>query len=185
MHTAQLQGFFNIPVDHLYASYVFTRHFKKLRDLDLVVVSPDFGGLNTARSYAQNFGAGLAVIDKRRGGHNKAEVMNVIGEVKGKHVLIVDDIVDTAGTIVNTCRKLKELGSGPIHVACTHAILSGNAVENIGTPGLIEEFVVTDSIPLHQKALDSGLVTVISTAEIFGEAILRIHAGESLSVLFR
>lgn len=185
MHTAQLQGFFSIPVDHLFAANVFMHHFKSLRGQDLVIVSPDFGGLNTARSWAERFGAGLAVIDKRRSAHNKAEVMNVIGDIQDKHVIIVDDIVDTGGTLIKTARRLKELGCGPIHIACTHAILSGDATENIGNSGLIEEFVVADTIPLHEKAVASGLFTVISTAEVFGEAILRIHAGESLSVLFR
>ncbi len=187
LHTAQIQGFFTIPVDHLYASYIFFRHFDRLKSEDLVVVSPDVGGINPARSYAKRLGASLAIIDKRRDKEkdNKAEVVHVIGEVKGKRVLLMDDIVDTAGTLCNTIDKLVELGCGPIHIGCSHPLLSGNAVKNLmKRADYIEEFVVSDSLPLHQEAQDSKLFTVLSSAEIFGEAILRIHAGESLSVLF-
>ena len=184
LHTAQLQGFFDLPVDHLYASYIFLKHFKKLERQDLVVVAPDVGAIPRARAYTQRLeGAQLAIVDKRRDGHNKAEVVHVIGEVAGKTVLILDDMVDTAGTICSTVEKLKELGCGAIHIGCTHPILSGGAVDSIGNID-IEEFVVTDTIPLHEKAKESGLFTILPTADVFGEAILRIHSDESLSVLF-
>lgn len=183
LHTPQLQGFFDCPVDHLYSSYVFIEHFRKYGQDDLVVVSPDVGGIAMARSYAQRLGASLAFIDKRRSRANESEVMNVIGEVKGKRVLILDDIVDTAGTICKCAQRLRELGCGPVHVACTHPLLSGQAVDRIAA-AKFDEFVVSDSIPLHAKAKESGLFSVVSIAGAFGEAIKRIHHGESLSVLF-
>lgn len=183
LHTAQLQGFFDIPVDHLFSSYVFVEHFLKIAGDGLVVVSPDVGGIAMARSYAQKLNAPLAFIDKRRSQHNESEVMNVIGEVEGKRVLIIDDMVDTAGTLSKACQRLKELGCGPIHIACTHPILSGRSVEKLKKLEL-EEFIVSDTIPLQTKARNSGIFTVLSTAKIFGEAIRRIHYGESLSYLF-
>ncbi len=183
LHTSQIQGFFDIPVDHLYSSYVYVKHFRPLSDDNLVVVSPDVGGIAMARSYARRLGAGLAFIDKRRTSPNEAEVMNVIGEIKGKRILLIDDIVDTAGTICKTVERLQEMGSGPIHIACTHPILSGKAVKRISSLEL-EEFVVSDTVPLHDKARESGVFTVLSVSEVFGEAIRRIHYGESLSVLF-
>ena len=183
LHTPQLQGFFDIPVDHLYSSYVFVEHFRRIAGPDLVVVSPDVGGIALARAYAQRLGAGLAFIDKRRSQHNESEIMNIIGEVEGKRILILDDIVDTAGTICKAAVRLKEMGCGPVHIACTHAILSGSSVERIKQVP-IEEFVVSDTIPLHQAARDSKIFTVITTGRVFGEAIRRIHYGESLSVLF-
>lgn len=183
LHTSQLQGFFDIPVDHLYSSYVYVKHFRPLSGEDLVVVSPDVGGIAMARSYARRLGAGLAFIDKRRTNPNEAEVMNVIGEIKDKRILIIDDIVDTAGTICKTVERLQEMGSGPVHIACTHPILSGKAIKRISNLEL-EEFVVADTVPLHEKAQASGIFTVLSVAEVFGEAIRRIHYGESLSVLF-
>ena len=184
LHTAQLQGFFDIPVDHLYSSYIFTEHFHDISENNLVVVSPDVGGIALARAYAQRLSAGLAFIDKRRQQPNESEVMNVIGEVEGKTVLIIDDMVDTAGTICKCVVELQERGCGKVHIACTHPILSGNAIEKLSKIS-IEEFVVSDTVPLHTKAKESGIFNVISTAEVFGEAIRRIHYGESLSVLFR
>ena len=183
LHTPQLQGFFDIPVDHLYSSYVFIKHFRRLSSPDLVVVSPDVGGIAMARAYAQRLGAGLAFVDKRRQSHNESDVMNVIGEVKNKSILILDDIVDTAGTICKTATRLKEMDCGPIHIGCTHPILSGAAIKRISKVDF-EEFVVTDTVPLHEKARESGMFKVLSVAEVFGEAIRRIHYGESLSVLF-
>ncbi len=184
LHTAQLQGFFDIPVDHLYSSYVFTKHFRKFAGDSLVVVSPDVGGIALARAYAQRLGAGLAFIDKRRQYHNVAEVMNVIGDVKGKEVLIVDDMVDTAGTICKCVTELQARGCNKIRIACTHSILSGAAIDRLKEVEF-EEFVVADTVPLHDKAVKSGMFKVLSTAEVFGEAIRRIHYGESLSVLFK
>ena len=187
LHTAQIQGFFTVPVDHLYASYIFFKHFDRLVDEDLVIVSPDVGGINAARAYSKRLNASLAIVDKRRDkdNDNKPEIVNVIGEVEGKRVLIIDDIVDTAGTLCNTIDRLVELGCGPIHLGCTHPILSKNSVKKLQARSkYIEEFVVSDTIPLKKNAIESEFFTVLSTAEIFSEAILRIHAGESLSVLF-
>lgn len=183
LHTAQIQGYFDIPVDHLYSSYVFTKHFRPLNGDNLVVVSPDVGGIPLARAYAQRLNGGLAFIDKRRSGHNVAEVMHLIGDVNGKNILIVDDMVDTAGTMVKCIEKLRKNGCADIHIACTHPILSGQAIERLSGVEF-KQFVVSDTVPLHQAARDSGMFTVISTAEVFGEAIRRIHYGESLSVLF-
>ncbi len=183
LHTPQLQGFFDVPVDHLYSSIVLAPYFAKLGNEDLVVVAPDVGGIAMARSYAQRLGASLAFIDKRRARHNESEVMHVIGDVAGKRALIIDDIVDTAGTICKAVQRLKDLGSVEVHVACTHPILSGKSVEKLANAGL-NQFVVTDTIPLHEEARSSGLFTVLSTAASFGEAIKRIHEGESLSDLF-
>ncbi len=183
LHTPQLQGFFDIPVDHLYSSKVFVDHFKPISGQNLVVVSPDVGGIAMARSYAQKLNATIAFIDKRRSGPNESEVMNLIGEVEGKDVLIIDDIVDTAGTLFKAVVHLKEMESGPIHIACTHPILSGPAIERIKQME-IEEFVVSDTIPLKKNAIETGKITVLSTADVFGEAVRRIHYGESLSVLF-
>jgi len=183
LHTAQLQGFFNIPVDHLYNSYYFIKHFRKISGKDLTVVSPDVGGIGMARAYAQRLNASLAFVDKRRQRHNESEVMNVIGDIEGKNILIIDDMVDTAGTICKCVAELKARGCGSVHIGCTHPLLSGKAVDKIVKTD-IEEFVISDTVPLHKKAADSGLFTVISTAELFGEAIRRIHYGESLSVLF-
>ena len=183
LHTAQLQGFFDIPVDHLYSSYIFTEHFRRIAGSDLVVVSPDVGGIAMARSYAQRLDASLAFIDKRRTEHNKSEVMNVIGKVKEKRVLIIDDIVDTAGTLSKAVKRLKALNCGPVHIACTHPILSDPAVDRLRELEL-EEFVVSDTVPLHETARSSGIFTVLSMAKVFGEAIRRIHYGESLSYLF-
>jgi len=183
LHAAQIQGFFDIPVDHLYSSYVFTEHFRAINRKNLVVVSPDVGGIALARAYAQRLGAGIAFIDKRRKRHNVAEVMNLIGEVEGKEVLVIDDMIDTGGTMCECIRELQQRGCGPVHIACTHPILSGPAIERLSEIEF-EEFVVSDTVPLHEKAIKSGMFTVLSTAEVFGEAIRRIHYGESLSVLF-
>ncbi len=183
LHTAQIQGFFDIPVDHLYSSYLFTKHFRSIAGENLTVVSPDVGGIAMARSYAQRLGASIAFIDKRRSKPNVAEVMNLIGEVEDKDILIIDDMVDTAGTLVKCIETLRERGCRTIRAACTHPILSGDAVNRIKKAN-IEEFVVSDTVPLHKTAEESGLFNVLSTAEVFGEAIRRIHYGESLSVLF-
>jgi len=183
LHTPQLQGFFDIPVDHLYSSYVFIPYFRNIAGKDWVIVSPDVGGIALARSYAQRLGASIAFIDKRRARHNESDVMNVIGDVQGKAVLLIDDIVDTAGTICKAAQRLRELGAGPVHVACTHPILSGKAIERI-RDARFDGFIVSDTVPLHDVARLSGLFTVLSTAEAFGEAIKRISLGESLSNLF-
>jgi ribose-phosphate pyrophosphokinase len=180
LHTAQIQGFFDIPMDHLYSSAVFIECYRKLNIADLVVASPDVGSIKMARSYAKRLGVDLILIDKRRPKPNEAEVMNIIGNVKGKNILIVDDLIDTAGTFVNAADVLKKHGALEIFGACTHAILSGDAFKRIEASS-IKELAVTDTIPLRRMC---SKVEVRSTAHIFAEAILRTHRNESISSLF-
>ncbi len=181
LHAPQIQGFFDVPVDHLYGSAVFTQHFRDLKLDNLVVVAPDVGGLKVAREYAKRLDCDLAVIDKRRPRQNEAEVMNIIGEVEGRNVLLIDDIVDTAGTITNAARAIKERGALDIRAAATHALLSGKAYERIDASP-ITSFVVTDTIPL---AAPSDKIEVVSVADIFADAIKRIYTDESISTLFK
>jgi ribose-phosphate pyrophosphokinase len=180
LHAAQIQGFLDIPFDHLYSSPVLTRHMQVADFGDLVVCSPDVGGLRLARSYAKRFRTGLAFIDKRRPSHNVAEVMNVVGEVKDKNVLLVDDLIDTAGTFTNAARALKESGVKKIWGACTHPVLSGDAYERI-EDAPIEKVLVTDTLPLKRE---SQKIAVTSVASLFAEAILRTHSNQSISKLF-
>ena len=182
LHAAQIQGFFDIPVDHLYSSPIFSEHFKKKAIQDLVVLSPDIGGVKMARAYAKRLKAPLAIIDKRRSGPNKAEVMHLIGSVKNKNVLIVDDIVDTAGTLAKAAERAANDGAKNVFAACTHPILSGDAIKNIQQAKLTK-LVVMDTIPLpKEKQLPN--ITVLSVANMFGNAIKRIHNEESISILF-
>ncbi|MCX6168747.1 MAG: ribose-phosphate pyrophosphokinase [Ignavibacteriales bacterium] len=180
LHAAQIQGFFDIPFDHLYASPAFTGIFKK-KTKNFVVVSPDMGGIKLARSYAKRLDAGLVVIDKRRPKHNQAEAMNIIGEVKGKNVLLVDDLIDTGGTFVSSIKALKEKGAKDIYGAITHALLSGEAIERI-KDSEIKKLYVTDSIPLKSDA--GGKIVVRSASGLFAEAIIRSSRNESISSLF-
>lgn len=180
LHAAQIQGFFDIPLDHLYASRIFIEHFTTNRVENLVVVAPDVGSLKMARAYSKKLGAGLAFIDKRRPKQNVAEVMNIIGEVSGKHVLIVDDLIDTAGTITNAAVALKERGALSITATCTHPILSGPAYQRI-EDSPIDELLVTDTVPLQKP---SPKFKVLSVAGIFAEAIQRIHTNDTISALF-
>jgi ribose-phosphate pyrophosphokinase len=180
LHAPQIQGFFDLPVDHLYGSAVFTDYFQTLNLTNLVVVAPDIGALKMARAYAKRLGADLAVIDKRRPRQNEAEAMNIIGEVHGKNVLIMDDIVDTAGTLASAAQALRNAGALEIIAACTHALLSGSAYERIESSAL-SRLVVTDSIPL---ARPSPRIEVVSVAPIFADAIRRIYTDESVSTLF-
>jgi ribose-phosphate pyrophosphokinase len=183
LHAAQIQGFFDIPFDHLYASPIFTVLFKDEYKLEnLTVVSPDIGGIKLARSYARRLNAGLVVIDKRRPTHNVVEVMNVIGDVEGKNVLLVDDMIDTGGTFVAAARMLKDKGAKEIYGAITHPILSGNSVENIESSPLTKVFV-TDSIPI-QGNIVSDKIVVRSASELLAEAIIRSYRNESISSLF-
>jgi len=183
LHAAQIQGFFDIPFDHLYASPIFTVLFKDEYKLEnLTVVSPDIGGIKLARSYARRLNAGLVVIDKRRPTHNVVEVMNVIGDVDGKNVLLVDDMIDTGGTFVAAAKMLKEKGAKEIYGAITHPILSGNAVENIESSPLTKVFV-TDSIPIERNIVSDKIV-VRSASELLAEAIIRSYRNESISSLF-
>ncbi len=181
LHAAQIQGFFDIPFDHLYASPVFTVIFKeKLKDL--VVVSPDIGGIRLARAYAKRLNASLVLIDKRRPAHNVAEVMHIIGDVKDKNVLIVDDLIDTGGTFVSAINTMKENGAKDIYGAVTHALLSGHALERINDTS-IKELYVTDSIPLKEYS-NNKKIKVRTASELLAEAIIRSYKNESVSSLF-
>ena len=181
LHAAQIQGFFDIPLDHLYASPIYTDEFKD-KSKNLVVVSPDAGGIKIARSYAKRLKAELVLIDKRRPNHNQAEVMNVIGEVEGKNILIVDDLIDTGGTFVAAISALKKRGAKNIYGAITHPLLSGEALQRIENTEL-KKLYVTDTIPLGNLLPDSK-IQVNTSAELFAEAIIRSHYNESISSLF-
>jgi len=179
LHAAQIQGFFDIPFDHLYASPIFTKVLSGNLD-DMVMVSPDVGGIKLARSYANRLNAGLVVIDKRRPTQNVAEVMNVMGDVKDKNIVIVDDLIDTGGTFVNTANALKGRGAKDIYGAVSHPLLSGQAIEKIEASA-VKKLFVTDSIPLRKK---SDKIEVLSSAELLAEAIIRSNINESVSSLF-
>jgi ribose-phosphate pyrophosphokinase len=183
LHAAQIQGFFNIPVDHLYASPVLVSHFRELNLPNLMVVSPDPGGVERARFFAQKMGAPLGIVDKRRTDLNVAEVMNVVGDVKGKTCLIIDDIIDTAGTLVKTVDALLEAGATAVHACASHAVLSGPAVERIAASRL-EQLVVTDTIPLREAGQKLQKIKVLSIAGLLGAAIESIHMETSVSTLF-
>jgi ribose-phosphate pyrophosphokinase len=180
LHAPQLQGFFDIPVDHLYSSVVLGREFKKRQLKHLVVASPDVGGIKMARAYAKRLEAELVVIDKRRPRQNVAEVMNVIGDVRDKTILIVDDLVDTAGTLCNAVEALLESGATEVYAACTHAVLSGEATERINASRLTQ-LVVTDTLPLKAP---SSKIKVATVSRIFAEAIKRSFGHQSISSLF-
>ncbi|MCI4445017.1 MAG: ribose-phosphate pyrophosphokinase [Candidatus Aminicenantes bacterium] len=183
LHSPQIQGFFSIPVDNLMAAPVIAGHIKNLGLKNLTIVSPDAGGVGRARVFAKRLEAKLAIIDKRRPAPNVAQVLNVIGDVKGQEVLIFDDMVDTAGTLTLGVEALKREGATRVFAACTHPVLSGEAVERIEKSGL-ERVFVTDTIPLKEKARHSQKFQVLSVAELFGEAIKRINEGSSVSSLF-
>ncbi len=182
LHAGQIQGFFDIPLDHLFASPVLIDYFKELGLEDLTIVSPDIGSVRMARAFAKRFEAPLALIDKRRPMPNVSEVMNVIGEVEGRNLIILDDLIDTGGTVVEAAEALKEKGARDIYVGCTHGILSGNALARV-QQSPITELVVTNTVPLRDgKPTDK--VRVLSVAPLLGEAVRRIHNGESVSSLF-
>lgn len=181
LHAAQIQGFFDIPFDHLYGSSVFKEQFNHF-DEDLVIVSPDVGGIKIARAYAKLLNCGLVVIDKRRPKQNKVEIMHIIGDVQDKNVLIVDDLIDTAGTFVGAISALKEKGANKIYGAITHPLLSGEAVERINNSELSKLFV-TDTIAVGNK-LQTDKIKVISASDLFAEAIRRTFNDESISSLF-
>ncbi|MFA6662280.1 MAG: ribose-phosphate pyrophosphokinase [Bacilli bacterium] len=184
LHAAQIQGFFDIPIDNFEALPIFVQYFKrkKMEEKNIVVVSPDHGGVTRARKFALYFNAPIAIIDKRRPKPNVAEVMNIIGEVAGKHVIIIDDIVDTAGTISIASTALIKAGAIDVYVACTHPILSGNAIPNINNSD-IKELVTTDSIYLPEEKR-SPKITQLTIAKILGRGILNIIDGKSVSDLF-
>ena len=179
LHAPQIQGFFDIPMDHLYSSAIFIDYFRKKNIPNLAVASPDVGGIKMARSFAKRLDADLILIDKRRPKANEVEVMNVIGNVEGKNVLIVDDLIDTAGTFVNAVKALKQSGAQDIYGACTHPILSGKAIERL-TRSEIKSVVVTDSIP--QKKCPK--IEYRSASKLFAESIIRTHNNKSISSLF-
>ncbi len=186
LHAGQIQGFFNIPVDHLYAlpvllDYVNKRFAKDLKDV--VIVSPDAGGVERARAFAKRLQANLAIIDKRREGPNNAQVMNIIGDVDGKHAILVDDMIDTAGTIVQGAKACSEKGAKSVWAGCVHPVLSGPALERLQGSALTE-VVVTNTIPLNGKDQQCPKLRVLSVAPLLGEAIKRIHEEESVSSLF-
>jgi ribose-phosphate pyrophosphokinase len=180
LHAPQIQGFFDIPVDHLYSSAVLVKHFKKNSIPNLAVASPDVGGIKMARAYAKRLEAELVVIDKRRPRQNEAEVMNIIGDVSGRNILIIDDLIDTGGTLCNAVNALKKRGAEKVYAACTHPVFSGKAIERINDSG-IEKITVTDSLPLREP---SPKIELESVAYIFAEAIKRSYNHQSISSLF-
>ena len=182
LHAGQIQGFFNIPVDHLFAAPVIIDYLGKKDLKDLVIVSPDAGGVERARAIAKRLHAGLAIIDKRREGPNVAVVMYLIGEVAGKEAVVIDDMIDTAGTLIQAVEALKREGASRILACGVHPVLSGPAIERI-TASPLEEVIVTNSIPVPSDKL-AARVTVLSVAPLLGEAIRRIHDEESVSTLF-
>jgi ribose-phosphate pyrophosphokinase len=183
LHAAQIQGFFNIPVDHLFAAPVLIDEIRRMQLPDMVIVSPDAGGVERARAFAKRLEAGLAIMDKRRTSPNHAEVLNVIGDVEGRPCVIVDDIVDTAGTLVKTAEVLTSRGASRVLAAGVHPVLSGPAVERIQAAS-VEQVIVTDTIPLGAAAAACPKIRQLSVAELLGEAIRRIHEGTSVSSLF-
>jgi len=183
LHAGQIQGFFDIPVDNLFATPVLLDYLRSRYMDDLVIVSPDAGGVERARAFAKRLDASLAIIDKRRERANVSQVMNIVGEVRGKVTVILDDMVDTAGTLTQAAFALKEHGAKAIYACCTHPVLSGKAVERI-KESPIEELIVTDTIPLSQQAQECEKIKVLSVAELFAEAIKRIHLNQSVSSLF-
>ena len=186
MHAGQIQGFFNIPFDHLYAAPILVEDMKRRFDGktgELVVVSPDAGGVERARAYAKRLGAQLGIVDKRRVKANVAEIMNVIGDVQGRTAVLLDDMVDTAGTLTQAATALVDKGASRVYAYATHAVLSGPAVERI-TKSPIEQVVVTDTIPLSEAAAACPKIAQLSASWLLGEAIRRIHQADSLSSLF-
>lgn len=183
LHAGQIQGFFNIPVDHLYASPVLLDYVRRKGFKDLVIVSPDAGGVERARAFARKLQCSLAIIDKRREMANVSRVMNVIGDVRDKDVIILDDMIDTAGTTTQAASALKEQGARRVYAASTHAVLSGPAIDRINE-SVIEEVIVTNTIPLDSKMQRCKKLTVLSIAPLLAEAIKRIHEESSISSLF-
>lgn len=183
LHAGQIQGFFNIPVDHLYATPVILDYIKKNFDNDVVIVSPDAGGVERARAFAKRLNCSLAIIDKRRTAPNVAEVMNIIGDVSGKVAIIVDDMVDTAGTLTQGAKAVKDNGAKKIYAISTHPVLSGPAISRI-EQSVMEELVVTNTIPLTKEGAACNKIKVLSVASLLAEAIKRVYIGDSVSSLF-
>jgi ribose-phosphate pyrophosphokinase len=183
LHAAQIQGFFDIPVDHLFAAPVMIEHFRGIALADLTVVSPDAGGVERARAFAKRVNAPLAIIDKRREQANVAEIMNIIGDVRGRNCIMVDDLIDTAGTLVKGADALLEAGAESVSACATHPVLSGQALGRIEESRL-SSVVVTNSIPLKDEARKSDRIRVLSVAPLLARAIQSIHEGGSISTLF-
>ena len=183
LHAGQIQGFFDIPVDHLYATPVTVAYFRRLRLKNLVVVSPDTGGVERARGFAKRMNIPLAIIDKRREDANVVAVFNVIGEVEGKTCLLVDDMIDTAGTLVQGANALKEKGADKVYACCTHGVFADNAIQKICSAPL-EQVVATNSIPLSPEAEQCGKIKVLSVGKLLADAIRSIHDETSVSKLF-
>ncbi len=183
LHAAQIQGFFNIPVDHLYAAPVLLDYIKRCSFENPVIVSPDAGGVERARAFAKRLNASLAIIDKRREAANVSKVMHVIGDVKGKDAIILDDMIDTAGTVTQAAQALIENGAKKVCAACSHAVLSGPAIDGINDSAL-EEVITTDTIPLNDKTRACKKLKVLSVSPLLSEAIKRIHDETSVSSLF-
>jgi len=182
LHAGQIQGFFNIPVDHLYAAPVLLDYIRNTFN-DVVMVSPDAGGVERTRAFAKRLNAGLAIIDKRRERANESKAMYVIGDVEDKTAILLDDMVDTAGTLCGAAEKLKEMGAKQVYACCSHPVLSGPAVERLQN-SCIKSLVVTNSIPLCENAKGCDKIRILSVSELLGEAIRRIHSEDSVSYLF-
>lgn len=180
LHAGQIQGFFDIPVDNLYGSIIFLDYIKKKNLKNPIIASPDVGGVARARNFAGKLGLDMVIVDKRREKANESEVMNIIGDVSGKDVILVDDMIDTAGTIVKAAKALKAKGATSVIACCSHPVLSGPAYDNIAN-GELDELVVSDTIPIREGAQK---ITVLSTAQIFGEVIRRVYHNESVNSLF-
>jgi ribose-phosphate pyrophosphokinase len=183
LHAGQIQGFFNIPVDNLFATPILLQYIKgRIKD-NLVIVSPDTGGVVRARAFARRLGASLAIVDKRRDTPNESQVMNIIGSVKDKNVVILDDMIDTSGTMVQAANALKKEGALEVYACCTHPVLSGPAIERIKSSE-IKEVIITDTIPLSTEAKSCKQIKTLSTADLLSDAMKRIYYNESVSSLF-
>ena len=183
LHAGQIQGFFNIPVDHLYAMQVMIPYLEKMKSKDMMVISPDAGGVERARAFAKRLDVNLAIIDKRREAANEAKAMNIIGDVVDKVCFVVDDMIDTAGTLVEGTAALMEAGAREVHACCTHAVLSGPAMERI-SKSKIKSIVTTNTIPMSDDIKNHQKIKILSVAPLLGEAILRINRETSVSSLF-
>ncbi len=183
LHAGQIQGFFNVPVDNLYAAPIIIEDIKIRFSDDIIVVSPDAGGVERARAYAKRLDAGLAIVDKRRSAPNQAKAMAIIGDVKDKIALVIDDMVDTAGTLTEAAGVIREKGAKEVHAYCTHPVLSGPAIDRI-TQSSLSSLVVTDTVPLSDQARSCGKIKTLSIAKLVGEAIMRSYRGDSVNSLF-
>jgi len=182
LHASQIQGYFDIPVDHLLGVPILAKYFKEKNIADLTIVSPDIGSVTRTRNFSNHLNAPIAIVDKRRPQANVSEIMNIIGDIEGRNVILIDDLIDTAGTITQAANMLKEFGAKDVYACCTHPILSGPALERIQNSA-IKELIVTDTVHLPEEKRN-GKIKVISVAPVFSEAILRIHKNISVSKLF-